>query len=67
MLDCDWSSDVCSSDLNAFNLAFFQEKLWLHSGIDRADFADVERASDRWVARAMEKVALVREAGPAPS
>ncbi len=53
--------------LNAFNLAFFQQKLWLHAGIDRAEWAEVERASDRWVARAMDKVELVREAAPAPS
>jgi hypothetical protein len=26
MLDCDWSSDVCSSDLNAAMVAFLGER-----------------------------------------
>ncbi len=49
-------------ELNAFNLRFFREKVWLHDGIDRADYAGIERESDRFVDQVMDNLALIERA-----
>jgi hypothetical protein len=49
-------------ETEVLNWAFFRQQLWFHTGIDRARFADVVRASDRFVDETLRHAVAARQA-----